>query len=171
MEKKVVHQASQAGKFRDPNEPLRRALDLLISKQGVFRTDERWVWDVARPLVESGHLVEDGNCLSIGANFEPLLLKLSESDSQFGTTLKLYRTLLNSRVAEFNLHDSAVMEKVNTLPTTDEKIIYLTSVLAETYGKLEKALEKTVKLEAMLQELDVSLSVIESITFDENTDG
>ena len=132
MEKKVVHQASQAGKFRDPNEPLRRALDLLISKQGVFRTDERWVWDVARPLVESGHLVEDGNCLSIGANFEPLLLKLSESDSQFGTTLKLYRTLLNSRVAEFNLHDSTVMEKVNTLPTTDEKIIYLTSVLAET---------------------------------------
>jgi hypothetical protein len=171
MEKKVVHQASQAGKFRDPNEPLRRALDLIISKQGVFRTDERWVWDAALPLVESGHLVASGNTLSIGANFEPLLLKLAESDYQFGATLKLYRTLLNSRVAEFSLHDSTVMEKLSEFPTTDEKIIYLTSILAETCGKLEKALEKTAKLEAMLHELDVSLSVVESITFDENTDG
>ena len=63
------------------------------------------------------------------------------------------------------------MDKISHMPNTDEKIIYLTSVLADAYGKLEKALEKTAKLEATLRELDISLSVVESMTFDENTDG
>jgi hypothetical protein len=63
-----------------------------------------------------------------------------------------------------------VLEKMSAIPTTDEKIIYLTSVLADTFAKLDVALEKTAFLEGKLAEMDISLSVMESVTFDEDSD-
>ena len=58
---------------------------------------------------------------------------------------------------------------MQSISSTDEKILYLTSVLSDAYGKLSLAIEKTQSLEAKLAEMDLSLSVMESITFNEDS--
>ena len=171
MEKKVVHQASEAGKFRDPNDGTKRVLDLLIAKDGAFRTTERWVWEATKDLVKQGVVqVEDESTLTIGPDFEQFLLKMSSVDSSFNSTLASYRALLNDQIDRYSVRDDAVMEKLTSLATADEKIVYLTSVLSETYAKTAQMIAKTTALEAKLAELDVALSVLESMTFDEDSD-
>ncbi len=171
MEKKVVQQASEAGKFRNPNDGVKRVLDLLIAKDGAFRTTERWVWEASKDLVKQGIVqIEDESTLTIGPDFEPFLLKMSSVDSSFTTTLSSYRSLLNEQIDRYNVRENAVMDKLASLSTADEKIIYLTSLLSETYAKMSKVIQNTTAMEARLAELDVSLSVLESMTFDEDSD-
>jgi len=50
--------------------------------------------------------------------------------------------------------------------------MFLCGTLAETSGKLKVALEKADLLESKLKEVDLSLTILESISYDEdeNTD-
>jgi len=147
----------------------KRAIDLLISKDGVFRTDERWVHDALKPLHEAGGVTQEGQTIAIGSNFETYLLNSCENYPEFSDSLVGYRSLVQQKIEEYDVADSAVMDKLQSISSTDEKIVYLTSVVSEAYGKLSKAIEQTQALEAKLAEMDVSLSVMESITFDEDS--
>lgn len=171
MDKKVVQHAVSSVPIPQQADATRRAVELLVAKDGVFRTSEKWVYASLRDLIDSGHVKVSGTTLSVGADFESHLLKMSDIDAGYTPILRDYRRSISEKISEYNVSSDAVMDKIADMPNTDEKIIYLTSVLADAYGKLEKALEKTAKLEATLHELDISLSVMESMTFDENTDG
>ena len=171
MEKKVVQYAVPSVSVPQQADATRHAVELLVAKDGVFRTSEKWVYASLRGLIDSGHVKVSGTTLSVGADFESHLLKMSDIDAGYTPILRDYRRSISEKISEYNVSSDAVMDKITHMPNTDEKIIYLTSVLADAYGKLEKALEKTAKLEATLHELDISLSVMESMTFDENTDG
>jgi hypothetical protein len=172
MEKKTVNTGVKVTKFRDPDAPLKRAVDLLIAKNGAFRTDERWVWDATHEAVALGVIkVEDDNTLAIGHDFEQFLLKMTETNSAYAGSLSAYRSLLRDRVEEFDLRDNDIMQKLHSLSSADDKIIYLTNLLSSVLAKTEYIVEKTTSFEAKLAEIDVSLSVIESMTFDEDTDG
>ena len=171
MDKKVVQHAVSSVPIPQQADATRRAVELLVAKDGVFRTSEKWVYSSLRGLIESGHVNVSGNTLSVGSDFESYLLSMADMDAGYTPILRDYRRSISDKINEYDVSSDAVMDKISHMPNTDEKIIYLTSVLADAYGKLEKALEKTAKLEATLRELDISLSVVESMTFDENTDG
>lgn len=167
---KVVRHAITETIKNTPVADVKRAIDLLIAKDGVFRTDERWVHDALKPLVDEGVVTQDGSTISIGNNFETYLLNSCEHYPEFSDSLIGYRSLVQQKIEEYDVVDSAVMDRLQTISSTDEKIVYLTSVISDTFGKLSKAIEKTQALEAKLAEMDVSLSVMESITFNEDSD-
>ena len=166
---KVVRHAITETIKNTPVADVKRAIDLLISKDGVFRTDERWVHDALRPLADEGVVTQDGSTISIGSNFETYLLNSCENYPEFSESLIGYRSLVQQKIEEYDVVDSDVMNKLQSIASTDEKLVYLTSVISETFGKLSKAIETTQALEAKLAEMDMSLSVMESITFDEDS--
>jgi len=170
MDKKTVTEAVSSQIRKQGSDEVRRALDLLINKNGVFRTDEKWVHTALRPLIDRGYVNRDGATLTIGRDFESLLISLADADPGTSKLLSGYRKFVSSKVAEYDVTEFTVLEKMSSIPTTDEKIIYLTSVLADTFAKLDVALEKTAFLEGKLAEMDISLSVMESVTFDEDSD-
>ena len=166
---KVVRHAITETIKNTPVTDVKRAIDLLISKDGVFRTDERWVHDALRPLADEGVVTQDGSTISIGSNFETYLLNSCENYPEFSESLIGYRSLVQQKIEEYDVVDSDVMNKLQSIASTDEKLVYLTSVISETFGKLSKAIETTQTLEAKLAEMDMSLSVMESMTFDEDS--
>jgi hypothetical protein len=170
MDKKIVREAVAPVIIPTLADKTHRAIDLLIAKEGVFRTDESWVYTALQPLIKSGHVDVDGNTISIGKDFELFLLDMSNNSSVYNNTLKNYRKLVASNVEKYDVTNFDVMDKVASIKNTDEKIVYLTSVLADTFGKLEEALTRTSHLENLCREMDISLSVMESITFDESSD-
>jgi hypothetical protein len=170
MDKKIVREAVAPAAIPTLAENTHRAIELLIAKDGVFRTDESWVYAALQPLIKSGHVDVDGTTISIGKDFEPFLLGMADRASIYNTTLKNYRQLVASNAEKYDVTNFDVMDKVASIHNTDEKIVYLTSVLAETFGKLEEALNRTSYLENLCKEMDISLSVMESMTFDESSD-
>jgi len=170
MDKKIVREAVSPVPIPSLSEKTHRAVELLIAKEGVFRTNESWVHTALQPLIKSGHVNVDGNIISIGKNFEFFLLDMSNTSASYNSTLKKYRELVASNVEKYDVTNFDVMDKVASIKSTDEKIVYLTSVLADTFGKLEEALNRTSHLENLCREMDISLSVMESITFDESSD-
>ena len=171
MDKKTVQHALSSVPIPKEADATKRAVELLISKNGVFRTDEKWVYSSLRSLIDAGYIHVSGNTLSIGSNFENLLLKMAESDKDYSSLLKDYRSSVLQKMEEYGVATDTVMSKIASMPNTDEKIIYLTSMLAETHGKLEYAIRKTEMLEAALREIDMSVAVLESVTFEEDSDG
>ena len=167
--KKVTHAITETIR-PDSTKDTIRALDLLIAKDGVFRTSEKWVHDSLQLLIKEGYVNQDGACLSIGENFENFLLQVISHNTDFTNTLISYRSLVQKKLNEYDVAESEVMQELNSIASTEEKIIYLTSVISSTFGKLGVALEKTQALEARLAEMDISLSVMESITFNEDSD-
>ena len=167
--KKVTHAITETIR-PDSTKDTIRALDLLIAKDGVFRTNEKWVHDSLQLLIKEGYVNQDGACLSIGENFENFLLQVISHNTDFTDTLISYRSLVQKKLNEYDVAESEVMQELNSIASTEEKIIYLTSVISSTFGKLGVALEKTQALEARLAEMDISLSVMESITFNEDSD-
>lgn len=152
----------------DDSEKVERALSILISKDGAFRTDEKWVYSALKDYIKAGYVKVDGNVLCIGADFESLLISLTSTNPRFSNLLLDYRRYITDLAKEYNVTDSQVLDRLGTMKSTDEKIIYLTQVLSDTYGKLDKALQRTQELEAKLREMDISLSVMESITFEDS---
>jgi hypothetical protein len=167
--KKVTHAITETIRLDSTKDTI-RALDLLIAKDGVFRTSEKWVHDSLQLLIKEGYVNQDGTCLSIGENFENFLLQVISDNTDFTDTLISYRSLVQKKLNEYDVAESEVMQELNSIASTEEKIIYLTSVISSTFGKLGVALEKTQALEARLAEMDISLSVMESITFNEDSD-
>lgn len=167
--KKVTHAITETIRLDSTKDTI-RALDLLIAKDGVFRTSEKWVHDSLQLLIKEGYVNQDGACLSIGENFENFLLQVISHNTDFTDTLISYRSLVQKKLNEYDVAESEVMQELNSIASTEEKIIYLTSVISSTFGKLGVALEKTQALEARLAEMDISLSVMESITFNEDSD-
>jgi hypothetical protein len=166
--KKVTHALSETIR-PDPVKDVKRALDLLIAKNGVFRTSEKWVHDSLAPLIKEGYITQDDTCLSIGEDFEGFLLGVVSRNTDFTETLINYRSYIQSKLGEYDVAESEVMQELQSIASTDEKIIFLTSIISSTFGKLGVALEKTQSLEAKLAEMDISLSLMESITFDEDS--
>jgi hypothetical protein len=171
MERKVVSSKAVSLPLPSGSDNTLRAIELLIAKDGVFRTNEKWVYSALRQLVAEGYVTLDDNVISIGNNFESLLLNLAARDSRYAPVVGKYRIMVRDAVAKYDVQDFEVMESVHGIKNTEEKIIYLTSVLSETFGKLGVALENISRLEALIKEMDVSLSVMESMTFDEDSDG
>jgi hypothetical protein len=167
--KKVTHAITETIR-PDSTKDIIRALDLLIAKDGVFRTSEKWVHDSLQLLIKEGYVNQDGTCLSIGENFENFLLHVISDNTDFTNTLISYRSLVQKKLNEYDVAESEVMQELNSIASTEEKIIYLTSVVSSTFEKLGVALDKTQALEARLAEMDISLSVMESITFNEDSD-
>jgi hypothetical protein len=122
-----------------------------------------------KSLIDEGYVKRSGSVLSIGNNFERMLLDWASVNPAVVSTVRSYRSMITSKVNQYNVTDFSVMQKVSEIKDTDEKIVYLTSVIADTFGKLQTALERTAHLENLLKEMDISLSVMESITFDEDS--
>jgi len=158
-----------ASQMRSIDDSLPRVLELIVSRKGSFRTDERWIHTAAEPLIQEGTLIREGSFLSIGKDFEDRLLDLAKNDDRFNQSLLDYRKLMKERQDNYSLVDFEVYDKLKEIKGTDERILYLCSTLSETMAKLDAALETTSKLESKLREMDFSLSVLESQS-DENTD-
>ena len=154
----------------DGMDSLHRVLSLVIARDGVFRSEEKWLHDLVDSLVRDGYLNRDGATISLGVNIESLLLHLSGASEKFLTVLKDYRIFVRSKAEEFNVIDTDVFQNIDQMHTTDEKISYLTSLLAESTAKLSVALDRAQSLEAKINEMDLSLSVLESMSTDENFD-
>tara|TARA_B100000287_G_C20373051_1_gene678514 strand:+ start:125 stop:649 length:525 start_codon:yes stop_codon:yes gene_type:complete len=158
-----------ASQMRKLDDSLPRVLELIISRKGSFRTDEKWVHLAVEPLVKDGTLIREGSFLSIGKDFEDRLLSLAKNDNRYSESLLSYRKLMQDRQNEYALTDFEVYDKIKEIKGTDERILYLCSALSDAIGKLDAALEKTSKLESQLQEMDFTLSLLESMS-DENPD-
>jgi len=160
-----------ANQVRKVDDSLPRVLELIVARNGSFRTDEKWIHLAAEPLIEDGTLIREGSFLIIGKDFEDRLLDLAKSDDRFSKSLVDYRKLMHDRQNQYALTDFEVYDKLKEIKGTDERILYLCSALSEAMGKLDAALKTTSELEAKLKEMDFSLSVLESMgDEDENTD-
>lgn len=171
MDRKIVREAVPPTLIPSDADRMKRALDLLIAKGGVFRTDESWVYRSLRRLISEGFVSVDNNVLSIGDNFEQLLMNLAENLPVYTETLKNYRKLVLSQIEKYDVINFSVMENLSKIQSTDEKIVYLTSVIAKISGNMEEALKKISYLESFCEELNTSVSVIESIVPDADFDG
>ena len=160
-----------ASQVRRVDDSLPRVLELIVARNGSFRTDEKWIHLAAEPLIKDGTLIREGSFLIIGKDFEDRLLDLAKSDDRFSKSLVDYRKLMHDRQNQYALTDFEVYDKLKEIKGTDERILYLCSALSEAMGKLDAALQTTSELEAKLKEMDFSLSVLESMgDEDENTD-
>lgn len=168
MDIKTVSHAVSGYIRPDNSEKVERALSLLIAKDGAFRTDEKWVYAALRDIIGAGYVNVDGNTLCIGANFGTLLNELATANPRFWSLVIDYRTYQAHLAAEYTVADDTVAAKLETLKSTDAKLAYLTQVVSDTFGRLEAALARTQMLEAKLRELDISLSIMESITFEDS---
>lgn len=168
MEQKVTQHAFVRLPMPSNISRFMRAVDLLVSKGGTLRTDERSMYDALLPAIKARHVVVDGNVISIGENFEQMLMSLAQDEPGFLSIFMEYRKLVSSLVDKYSVVDSNIMSNVSNIVNTDEKIIYLASVLAETAGKVDVIIDKVNAIEALCSEINLSLSVVESITFDEN---
>ena len=72
-----------ASQMRSIDDSLPRVLELIVSRKGSFRTDERWIHTAAEPLIQEGTLIREGSFLSIGKDFEDRLLDLAKNDDRF----------------------------------------------------------------------------------------
>lgn len=158
--------------MRVDDESLLRAVNLIVAKEGSFRTDESWVHLAVEPLVSTGALRREGSVISVGNDFEKSLVAIAEVDARYQETLLSYRSLVSRKASEYGVIDTDIYDKLASIESTDEKIMFLCGTLAETSGKLKVALEKADLLESKLKEVDLSLTILESISYDEdeNTD-
>ena len=160
-----------ASQMRSIDDSLPRVLELIVSRKGSFRTDERWIHTAAEPLIQEGTLIREGSFIRIGKEFEDSLLDLAKNDDRFNQSLLDYRKLMKERQDNYALVDFEIYDKLKEIKVSDERILYLCSTLSETMAKLDAALETTSQLESKLKEMDFSLSVLESMgDEDENTD-
>tara|TARA_R100000742_G_C4244962_1_gene64020 strand:+ start:106 stop:639 length:534 start_codon:yes stop_codon:yes gene_type:complete len=161
-----------ANQMSRDDDSLLRAVNLIIAKEGTFRTDEQWVHRAVDPLVDAGVLIREGPSISVGNNFEPTLVGIAEVDQRFQESVISYRSLVAKKAEEYGVIDASLYDKLSEIDSTDEKIVFLCSALAKASGKLMVALEKANMLESKLKEMDLSLSVLESISYDddENSD-
>lgn len=170
MDKKVTYNAVSRLPVPSYASQQLRALDILISKNGVFRTNERWVYDALSELIKLGYINVDSNVITIGSNFERVLISLCSADVDYAPMLINYRQMVTSIADKYNISDSEIMDSLNGYMGTDEKIIYLASVLNDIVGKVDLIIDRVNTLEALCSEIDLSLSVVESVTLDENSD-
>ena len=166
-----VKDAGSSQMNRD-DDSLFRAINLIIAKEGTFRTDENWVHRAIDPLVDAGILIREGSVISVGNNFEPTLVDIATTDQRFQESVIAYRSLVTKKAEEYGVIDAGLYDKLSEINSTDEKIVFLCSALADASGKLMVALQKADMLESKLKEMDLSLSVLESISYDddENSD-
>ena len=157
-----------ANQINRDDDSLLRAINLIIAKEGSFRTDEQWVHRAVDPLVEAGVLVREGSVISVGSNFEPTLVNIAKVDQRFQESVISYRSLVTKKAEEYGVIDAGLHDKLSEISSTDEKIVFLCSALADASGKLMVALQKADMLESKLKEMDLSLSVLESISYDDD---
>jgi len=157
-----------ANQINRDDDSLLRAINLIIAKEGSFRTDEQWVHRAVDPLVEAGVLVREGSVISVGSNFEPTLVNIAKVDQRFQESVISYRSLVTKKAEEYGVIDAGLYDKLSEISSTDEKIVFLCSALADASGKLMVALQKADMLESKLKEMDLSLSVLESISYDDD---
>ena len=112
MDKKTVTEAVSSQIRKQGSDDVTRALDLLINKNGVFRTDEKWVHTALRPLIDRGYVNRDGATLTIGRDFESLLISLADADPGTSKLLSGYRKFVSSKVAEYDVTEFTVLEKM-----------------------------------------------------------
>jgi hypothetical protein len=170
MDRKVVKFAATTMPVRDQFDQIKRLLNLVVAKEGTFRTDEKWAHEAARGLVGENVVTVRGNLISVGSNFEPFLLSAIAVDSAFGEALYKYRTLIQQRISEFDLSDDTILMHLESMGSIDDKIMYLTTLVSTTSAKLKYIVERSQMIESTLAEMDSALSVVESV-LDENTDG
>ena len=168
MNKKTVYHATGDYVKRDDSDQVARALSILISKDGAFRTNEKWVYSALKKYIAAGYVKVDGNLICIGADFESLLFSLLSENPRFSSLLLEYRRYADDLSKQYDVTDMQVLDRLDSIKSTDEKIAYLTKVVADTFGKLEAAISRTQELEAKLREMDISLSVVESIAFEDS---
>lgn len=145
-----------------------RVLNLIITQGGVLRTDEKSWHSSCELLIQYGYVLRNGNTLSIGDNFEELLLTLASLDSDYGNLVLLYRNLVASLSASYDVADSRVVTNISSFMSTDQKILYLSSIVADLVGKVDTLINKVNSLEAFCNELELSVSFLESVNKNEN---
>lgn len=104
MDKKVTYNAVSLLPLPSYASQQLRAIDVLISKNGVFRTNERWVYDALDNLIRSGHVKVNDNVITIGDNFESLLISLASSDTSYASMLVNYRSMIASMASLSLIH-------------------------------------------------------------------
>lgn len=174
MNKKVVTEAGRYQMSRDNSEQLARVLSLLIARDGVLRTGERHIQQTLEPLVSSGvvrqNLSETTATFVLGPDFESFLLGWVDSVSveKYSYLIKEYREYLIRIQEKHGQHSSQVFDTFTHLIASDDKFVYLASILGEVSQQVESLLKHMTALEARINELDFAMSVIENA--DESSD-
>lgn len=176
MNRKVVREAVSYQMPRDGGEQVARALSLIIARDGVLRTDERHLKWTLEPLVAAGVLRNQVNgnthTFSLGDDFEKFLMDWVDTAgrSDYYKLIKEYREYLVRTADKYLVNSSDVFDNFTNLLSSEDKFVYLASVLGEVSEKLDSALERITELEAKLNELDFALAVVEHADSDADSD-
>jgi len=171
MNKKVVTEAASYQVPRDNSKLVANSLSLLIARDGVLRTDSSQLKWILKPLVEQGVLretvEEKTHTYFFGDDFEKWLLQWVDThhSGNYYFLIKEYRQFLVRASTKYECNSSVFSDFTNLL-SSDDKFLFLASVLGEVTEKLNILLRRNDELEARLNEIDVGLSVLESADAD-----
>lgn len=168
MEQKTVTQAALGMRFPTHSESLYRALALVVERNGVLRTDERWVHDALRPLINDGFLKVEGNIISVAMDFEQVLISMATrlDDQRFADLHTRYRqSLVDEAEAISHGMSRDIHDRINALHSTDARIQFLAQLLTEQSAAINKLLEDVRSVSATLVEMDTALSALEGCVY------
>lgn len=170
MDQKIVSHAVSLPPVPTADGAVAKALQLLVAKGGVFRTDEKWVYTSLRPLINAGYVNVSGNVLTIGTDFDTYLLSASRTNSEFIEIYTAYREWLLSNREQLSDKDNEVLDALDHFPTADQKIMYLGNLVSELSGSVNALTEIVENCVASINDLTLALNVVESVIYNENTD-
>ena len=147
--------------------PLHRAVDAIIAKNGVIRASETWLIDALRGPLEDGALeMKQGDnavpMIVTTDGFESFLFKMAEVDERFLSSAAAHRRNQLELREEFNVESSELLEFVEHLPTSQERMMKMISEIDRVSGTLEAVMENNAVLTGALNEALVALENLES---------
>ena len=145
------------------------ALNLILNKNGQCTSSERSFHSVVSSLSDDNVLIRDGVSVKLGPYFESFILKMCDTDTSFTPLLLKYRKLIIDNSGD-NCKTSKYTEILNNITLYDHKLEFLASTIGELDAEISKLSEKVEEIQILLQEFDFTLSMIESVVFDESTD-
>lgn len=166
---KQVH-ASMYKPFSTATDSTIKALDLLISRGGIFRSSEQWVYDALRPLIESGHVLTDNGWIFIHDDFEGALLDLAAHDPSLSRLVVSYRALMRDKLDVYETDNNFVAAQLSNIVSVLGKLEAISSILSNISLRVDDLSERVSKFEGQLYEIDTALAVVESVLNHEATD-
>lgn len=170
MDKKTVNHAVSWQNIPTDYSATIRALHLLVSGSGSITTQEKWIFKALRPLANAGFVTMTGNKISIGSNFDEFLLNASRTDDNFVQLYLEYRTWRAQQREELEVTDDSVFENLSHFATTDQQIIYLANLVSELSGTVEALKEIVNNCTSAVNGANISISVLESVVYDADSD-
>ena len=147
-----------------------RALEFVIANGGAFRTSEKWAVRALTPLVKQGVLKYENSIFAFNENVEKFFMELSDISDEYAVLYKKYRQLIISQREEFAGFDSNPTLDLSHFATTDQQLMFLAHTVSNLQQMVENLTESINSCVAVLNEVNISVSVLEAVVYNENSD-